>query len=344
MSLRTIWQQFFPSDPPSFTEADLKPGSQVGKVFIITGANSGIGKELTKFLYPTGATIYLASRSEERVRKAIAEIKSTAPFKATGTLKSLSEFDFSDLRTVKPAYEKFAEQEKELHIIWNNAAMGYQPGASTPQGIEGHMGANAVGPFLFTSLLIPLLETEAKKSGQSSRIVWTGSVQIEMSAPLGSIDFVRLNGGKTITQYVDYAASKCANFFLAHEGAARWGGKDIISVCQNPGNLYTGLYVDENWLFVLFLRTFILYHAKYGAYTTMFAGFAEQITMAQNGCYIWPFGIIKPNSRDDVYQAIHEGRAKQFWEWCEEKVRSFMELEEYCVERLLETQLRGSDH
>ncbi|KAF2870342.1 hypothetical protein BDV95DRAFT_629518 [Massariosphaeria phaeospora] len=325
MSLKAIWQQFFPSEPPAVTEADLAPGSQVGKVFIITGANSGIGKELTKFLYPTGATIYLAGRSEERIGKAIEEIESTASTSATrGVLKSLHGLDFSDLRTVKPAFERFANQEKELHIIWNNAAMGCVAGSSTPQGLEGHMGANAVGPFLFTSLLVPFLRAGAKTSGQTSRIVWTGSVQIEMNSPSGGIDFVRLNGGKTVAQYVDYAASKCGNLFLAHEAAARWGHQDIISVCQNPGNLYTGIYAGENWLFVLFLRAFVLYPAKNGAYTMMFAGLSEKISKAQNGCYIWPFGIIKPNSRGDVYKAIDEGKAKQFWEWCEEKVQPFV--------------------
>ncbi|KAF2805466.1 NAD(P)-binding protein [Mytilinidion resinicola] len=325
MSLKTIWQQFFPSAPPTFTEADLAPGSQAGKVFIVTGANSGIGKELAKFLYPTGATIYLAGRSEERIAKAIAEIEATAPATNTkGTLKSLHGLDFSDLRTVKPAVEAFAAQEKTLHVIWNNAAMGCVPGSSTPQGLEAHMGANAVGPFLFTSLLLPFLRAGAKSAGRASRVVWTGSVQIEMNAPPGGIDFPRLNGGKTVTQYVDYAASKCGNLFLAHEAAARWGGEDIISVCQNPGNLYTAIYAGEHWLFVLFLRKFVLYDAKYGAYTMMFAGFSDRITAAQNGCYIWPFGVIKPNSREDVYKAIGEGKAAQFWEWCEEKVKPFM--------------------
>ncbi|TVY22288.1 hypothetical protein LHYA1_G008991 [Lachnellula hyalina] len=66
----------------------------------------------------------------------------------------------------------------------------------------------------------------------------------------------------------------------------------------------------------LFLRTFLLYDAKYG--------FSEKITQAQNGYYVWPFGIIKPCARADVYKAIDEGRAKQFWEWCEEKAKPFM--------------------
>ncbi|TVY90570.1 Retinol dehydrogenase [Lachnellula willkommii] len=325
MSFRAIWQQFFPSGSTPFTEAELAPGSQVGKVFTITGANSGIGKELTRFLYPTGATIYLAGRSQERISKAISEIESTASTSGTkGILKSLHGLDFNDLRTVKPAYESFALQEKALHIIWNNAGMVFTPGTSTLQGLEGHMGANAVGPFLFTTLLVPFLKAGAKNSGQPSRIIWTGSVQIELASPLGGIDFAHLNDGKTISKVTDYAASKCGNLFLAHEAAARWGDQGIISICHNPGNLHTSIFDREHWLSVFILRSFFLYPAKYGAYTMMFSGFSDKITQAQNGCYVWPFGIIKPCAREDVYKAIDKGKAKQFWEWCEEKLLRVM--------------------
>lgn len=98
--------------------------------------------------------------------------------------------------------------------------MAYEPGSLTPQGFEGHMGANAVGAFLFMSLLVPFLRTETENSGQSSHIVWTGSVQIEMNSPPGGIEFVCLNSSKTVKQYVNYSASKCGNLFLAHESAA----------------------------------------------------------------------------------------------------------------------------
>ncbi|KAF2012046.1 NAD(P)-binding protein [Aaosphaeria arxii CBS 175.79] len=327
MSLKTMWQQYFPAEAPSFTEANLAPGSQEGKVFIITGGNSGIGKELARFLYPTGARIYLAGRSEERIARAIEDIEASSASTGVakkGCLRSLHGLDLSDLCTVKPVFERFAAQEKELHVLWNNAAMPSRPGRSSPQGIELSMAANALGPFLLTSLLVRHLGAGAKNAGRPSRVVWTGSVQIEMNAPLGGVDFERLNQGKTISQHPDYAQSKAANLLLAHESAIRWGDQDIISVCQNPGNLYTNIYARENWLLVLFLRYTVLYEAKYGAYTMMFAGFSDKISMAQNGCYIWPWGVIKPNSREDVYKAIDQGKARDFWEWCEDKIGAFM--------------------
>lgn len=60
-SLRSMWTQFFPP-APAFTEEHVP--SQRGRVFIVTGGNAGIGFELCKMLYFTGATIYMAARSQ----------------------------------------------------------------------------------------------------------------------------------------------------------------------------------------------------------------------------------------------------------------------------------------
>lgn len=64
-----VWlDHCYPPTPPPFTGADVPPGSQSGQVFIVTGGNGGIGFELCKILYGSGATIYLAARSKVRTR------------------------------------------------------------------------------------------------------------------------------------------------------------------------------------------------------------------------------------------------------------------------------------
>ena len=317
---KALWSQFFPP-APAFTEKDVPVGSQVGKVFIITGGNSGIGLELVKILYPTGATIHLAGRSQERVQDAIRKVTSISPKPDTpATLKYLH-LDLSDLTTVKAAATTFASQEKELHILWNNAAAGHPKGSSTEQGIESHVGGYCVAPLLFTQELLPLMKAAAGNSPKNNvRVVWTGSSQIEMSTPKGGIDFERIGSGATTDKIPEYAASKCGNWFLADEGAKRWGKYGIISVCENPGNILTNLYANESWVFMTLLKL-ILYDAKYGAYTMLFAGFSPDVTLVKNGTYIWPWGRIEPNARDDIYRAIADGKATQFWEWCENQYR-----------------------
>ncbi|KAI2616153.1 NAD(P)-binding protein [Hypomontagnella submonticulosa] len=316
-SFLAIVRQFYPSAPPAFTEKDVKAGSQVGKVFIITGANSGIGLELLHVLYPTGATIYLASRSLAKIQAAIAQVTSVSPPPTTpATLKALY-LDLSDLTTVKRAAYEFAAQERRLDILWNNAGNGYSPGSTTKQGLEASIGTNCVAPLLFTQELVPLLHAAAKTAPRNTvRIVWTGSVQIDINAPYGGIDYERIEKPTTVA-LEEYGASKAGNWFLAVEAAKRWGKYGIISVCGNPGNVLTGIYASQSWLYMLFLKTFVLYKARYGAYTMLFAGFSPEVNEDNNGAYIWPWGKIQPIARPDVLQAASEGKATRFWEWCE---------------------------
>ncbi|RYP59419.1 hypothetical protein DL770_010201 [Monosporascus sp. CRB-9-2] len=230
MSFSALRQQFFPL-APTFTQKHIVPGSQVGKVFIITGANSGLGLALVKLLYPTGATIYLAGRSPEKIQNAINEVTSVLSASAPATpaiLKSLY-LDLSDLTTVKSAAASFAAQETRLDILWNNAGTGCPPERLTKQGLEIHVGANCVAPLLFTHELLPLLRATARSTSENSvRVVCSGSLQIDMTAPKGGIDFSRIENPRVVNRE-DYAASKAGNWFLAAEGAKRWGGDGIIN-------------------------------------------------------------------------------------------------------------------
>ncbi|EMR71229.1 putative short-chain dehydrogenase protein [Eutypa lata UCREL1] len=322
-SFSALWEQYFPPKP-TFTEKDVKPGSQVDRVFIITGANSGVGLELVKLLYPTGATIYLASRSPPKIQAAIEDITTcVSPAPETPAILKALHLDLADLTTVKPAAALFAAQETRLDILWNNAGSGFPRGSTTKQGIDAHVGTHCVAPLLFTEELLPLLQATAKSTSSSSsssrgsvRVVWTGSVQIDMNAPEGGVDFARIERPPT-TLYQEYAASKAGNYFLAVEGARRWGRDGIVSVCQNPGNVWTNIYANEYWLFATFLRVFVMHEARYGAYTMLFAGFSPDIGEGNNGAYIWPWGRIRPVARPDVLQAASQGKATDFWNWCE---------------------------
>ena len=67
------------------------------------------------------------------------------------------------------------------------------------------------------------------------------------------------------------------------------------------------------------LLRLILYDAKFGAYTMLYAGFSPDVTLDNNGAYIWPWGKLQPNARADIHQAIADGKATEFWDWCEAK-------------------------
>lgn len=112
-----ITQLFPPS--PEFTEKNIS--SLAGKVFIVTGGNSGIGFEIAKILYSKGGTVYIAGRSLAKIDAAIDTIKSATQPKP-GKLKSLL-LDTSDLTTVSPCVSKFLAQESRLDVLFNNAGV-----------------------------------------------------------------------------------------------------------------------------------------------------------------------------------------------------------------------------
>lgn len=173
MALRSTWTQWFPSEEPPLTEKNLP--RQNGKVFLVTGGNSGIGFELVKILYAAGAVVYMAARSRERAEEAISQIQAI-PVEQPGALKFLH-LDLNDLTTIKASAAAFAAQESQLHVLWNNAGVGGVPaGNYTKQGIEQHLGVNCIAPLLFTRLLLPQLRAAAATAPEGSvRIVWGSS-------------------------------------------------------------------------------------------------------------------------------------------------------------------------
>lgn len=210
------------------------------------------------------------------------------------------------------------------------------PNAKTAQNIEMFTGVHCVGPFLFTQLLLKQLQQAARESSpqQRPRVVWTASLLIEQWAPKGGLHMEKLEDGHGAGTE-NYAVSKVGSWALAKEFGKRYGGGDqgILSICQNPGNLYTGIYSPLPWIFIVLLNLTVLYPAKYGAYTELYAGLSPDVNQDTNGMYIMPWGRIREeskNGRKDVDDALRSeedggrGIPPKFWAWCEEKIKPFL--------------------
>jgi retinol dehydrogenase-12 len=131
--------QFIPPWPPTFTDRDLP--SLAGKVYIVTGAASGIGYQLTKILYLKGATVYIAARSQARcdgaIEQLLSEIKSTSGDKKTHGRLCTMVIDLSDLRTIRSGVDGFLEKESKLDVLFHNAAVISAPLGSKDKQVCG---------------------------------------------------------------------------------------------------------------------------------------------------------------------------------------------------------------
>ncbi|KAK2604200.1 hypothetical protein N8I77_007148 [Diaporthe amygdali] len=328
-SLKSILTQAFPPKPKFVAKnlPDLKD-----KVYIVTGANTGTGKELTRLLYTKNATIYMLARSEEKTKAAIADIQKGAP-KSAGSLNYIK-LDLADLSTIKQTVQRFLESETKLHVLFNNAGVlsGAKEMALTPQGHELHTGVNALGTFLLSRLLTPVLTATARSEPASTvRVVWVSSSAAEMFAEekVGIRPEALSPAAQEARGGLErYWSSKVANWAHATEYARLHQADGVVSVPLNPGNLQSDLYRDQGFIFRIAERLF-MYPPINGAYTELYAGLSSDVNISNTGCWIAPFGRIYPIREDMVFATKSEaeggtGGNQKLWEWSVEQVAAYL--------------------
>lgn len=266
---------------------DAREANCANQVYIVTGSNTGVGKEVANILYSKNAKVYMAARSEDKASKAMGDIKKAWP-KSTGSLV-FQRLDLADLSTIKASAEQF--KEPKLHGLINNAAVqalkAEPPNNVTVQGYEIHMGVNVLGTFLFTKLLTPkLVETAKSEPPNTVRIVWVSSMGLEV---VGEKDYgltpEYLKYWPKLSPLERYGISKAGNWLYAVEFARRYKAEGVVSVPCNPGHLRSDLYRDAGTIFSTLLHTFITYPPIYGAYTELFSALSPKLTMANNAAW-----------------------------------------------------------
>lgn len=203
---------------------------QSGKVAVVTGANSGLGLEISRELARKGARVILASRDKAKGEKALADLRRELP---SASLEFIP-LDLANLASIRQFVTTFTERYPALHILANNAGVMAIPYRKTVDGFEMQFGTNHLGHFALTGLLLPvLLETP------NSRIVTTSSM-IHRS---GKIDFANLNGEAGYTPSSAYGRSKLANLLFAYELQRRLTamGASTLSLASHPGYASTNL-------------------------------------------------------------------------------------------------------
>lgn len=314
------WTQSFWIPAATLTEKNLP--SQTGKVHIVTGGYAGIGEELTKILYDAGAKVYIAGRSESKAKASIARVKAARP-NATGELAFL-QLDLADLPSIRKSADDFLAKESRLDVLVNNAGVMFPPkGTKTAQDHDLQFGTNCLGPHLFTKLLHPILMQTASRSPPNSvRVLWAASMAIHVLCPTGGVRLDEAGKLVDIDQQQNYGQTKVGNLLLAIKTQELLKDAGIISVCFNPGNLATELQ-RHVWGGAT-LGPYLLFPAKQGAYTELWAGWSSDVTADKGISFVMPWGRDgTPLLRKDITKEIDNGLVDKFWYYCETETKGY---------------------
>ena len=204
---------------------DLSPvaADLTGRVAIVTGGTSGIGRATVDGLMATGAKVYLTSRSQERADEAAKELNdSGSPGTAVG--RSLDTGDFDSIRAFA---DQMASDVAEIDMLINNAGALFNPRQQTPEGFEKSFALLLLSPYILTERLQPLLSVSPDarvvnvlSGGMYSQKIRVNDLQSKRGEYSGSVAYARAKRGLMI---------------VTEEWAKRWRSEGIVVNAMHPG-------------------------------------------------------------------------------------------------------------
>jgi retinol dehydrogenase-12 len=264
-----------------------------GRTFLITGANTGIGKETARALASRGARVHIACRSEDKGRNAIEEIAAQTGSRELGLLL----LDLGDLESVRACAQEFLARGEPLHVLINNAGVAGKHG-KTASGFEAAFGANHIGPFLLTSLLLDRIRESAP-----ARIV-----NVASTAHYGArgIDFDAVrNPTRTITGMREYSVSKLANVLHAGELARRLENTGVTTYSLHPGVVASDIWRRVPWPVRAVMKRRMI-SPEEGARTPLYCATAPELAN-QSGLYYDECAVAQPGA------AVTASLAAELW-------------------------------
>ncbi|KAI9325520.1 hypothetical protein DFJ73DRAFT_912862 [Zopfochytrium polystomum] len=307
-----------------------------GKVFIVTGSNSGIGRVTARELARKGAHVIMACRSESKTAPVLAALRLETD--DAGTLEFAS-LDLQSLRSVDAFADSFLRRGLPLHGLVLNAGIMAHPFGLSADGIETQFATNHVAHFHLTQRLLPCLEASAP----SRVVVLSSSLHSAAPQPEG-IRFDRINDQKSYKEWTAYGQSKLANILFAKELNARLlakGQKNVYVNAVHPGRVFVAfsrlgfLAKPISWLFyatnsetigewsrLLSFHPNVVYHIPdedKGASTSLYLATDPEVSEKDyRGLYFGPIAKILTPA---IPQATDAALAKRLWDFTEDLVK-----------------------
>jgi NAD(P)-dependent dehydrogenase (short-subunit alcohol dehydrogenase family) len=272
-----------------------------GKVVLITGGTSGIGKAAATALAGMGATVVITGRNEERGKRALQEIREESGNEGVELI--LADLTVQD--EVRRLAEELRERHNQLEVLVNNAGLVLSERTETPDGIETQLAINHLAPFLLTNLLLDLLKESAP-----SRIVTVSSDAHRWA----KIDLDDLQSRKRYRGMQVYGKTKLANIMFTYELAERLEGTGVTANCMHPGGVNTNFGNNQGGPMNLLFRLFkpFMRSPEQGADTLIYLASSPEVE-GMTGKYL---ADRKVKAASDA--AYDETTRKRLWEASEE--------------------------
>ncbi|KAI8380283.1 hypothetical protein BD560DRAFT_387685 [Blakeslea trispora] len=283
-----------------------------GKVAIITGSNTGIGKVSALEMAKKGCTVILACRNEKKTLEVIDQIKSE-----TGNDKvEFIQLDLLRLSAVKEFADKFLAKYDQLNILMNNAGVMMCPFGLSEDGIETQFATNHVAHHYLTMLLLPTLE-----KSQPSRVVTVSSMGHRF--PFKRLDLESISDPKKYNKVVHYGKTKASNILFTRELSKRLEAKGIKNLyvnCNHPGVVKTDLYRHFDGIQGLLKPAFNLFltSPEDGALTQLYLATSPEVEQKDiKGSYYVPFA----DQSKPYGVAASEDAPLELWEFTEKLIK-----------------------
>jgi len=246
-----------------------------GEVCVVTGSNSGIGKETALALAELGATVVMVVRSQERGQKVLDEIIA----KTANHSVSLMTCDMSSMASIRSFAAEFKKKYRYLNVLINNAGAEFAKRQVTSEGFEQTFAVNYLAPFLLTYELLDLLKASAP-----SRIINVSSGL----AKNGKVDFDDLQNERNYKGMQAYSNAKLMLMMFTYALSRRLAGTEVTVNVLMPGFVATNLGKNSGSL-----RSAIMFamvrpmqiSAKRGAETSVYLASADEVKDISGKCF-----------------------------------------------------------
>jgi len=271
-------------------------GAMHGKLCMVTGANSGMGKVTALSLARMGAHVVVTCRNQSKAEQTRDEIADASHSNDVTCLWG----DLSSQAQVRQLAESFNSKFDTLDVLVNNAGMLDSARTLTEDGIERTFAVNHLACFLLTNLLLDPL----RQAGQGRVVTVASDVH-----RLAKYDPDNLQLEHGYGAYKAYCLSKLANIMFSHELAKRLAGTNVTANCCHPGYVGSNFGSSANLLFRIVMavsRPFLSSTDK-GSRTAIYLATSPQVS-GISGEYFEKQKIAKPAASFDA------ARTRELWQ------------------------------